>query len=226
METFFILLAIVFVPFIWFIIRMLRYTDETIGENSPLYKTRMYQVSAWDYFVKFDKVGWAVCAIMMLTLSKIMIDVAVNQEPLAWLFVLTFAAASVLFGSFFYVDWQYWSITRHVAITLDPTQPSIIVDSPTTYSVLTPQNVTHIEHHLKKSSNSKDPLGGYGYFLFYTESGQAVQVNNNFFVHIEFLERFFKYIPSTVVMHRMPWPNTIPLSENQERSNFDTPNQR
>lgn len=229
METFFILLAIVFVPFIWFIARVLRFTDNTIGENSPRYKSRTYEVSFRDYFFTFEKVSWIACTIMMLVLSKIMVDVALNQEPLAWLFVLTFATAAAFFGSCFYVDWQYWLITRGVKITLDPTQPAIIVDSPSTYNVLPPEKILRIEEHRKDSGKVSRMLADYGFFLLYTTDGQSIPINFILlggFVYTEFVERFFSTIPRTIIWHQSAWPVELDYVRKSESPNFATPNQR
>jgi hypothetical protein len=229
METFFILLAIVFIPFIWFIVRMLRFTDETIGENSPLYKIRTYEVSFNDYFFTFEKIGWAVCAFMMLLLSKIMVDAALTQEPLLWLFVLTFAAGSALFVSLFYVDWQYWLITRGVKVILDPIQPAIIVDSPSTYNILTPDNILRIEEHRKDPGKVSRMLADYGYFLIYTKDGHCIPINFILlggFVYTEFVERFFSTVPRTTIWHKSAWPSELDNLRMSKSPNFATPNQR
>ncbi|ADB41326.1 hypothetical protein [Spirosoma linguale] len=220
MATFFILLVLVFVPFGWFIARALRFTNETVGENSPLYKERSYQFTASQYFLGFFKLLMATVLIEMLALGYMLTKQAINQEP--YLFFLAFFFGVVCAGMsalFFYVDWQYWTITRNTLITLNPFELSITVDTPYYTSILTPKNVVQIEHHRKETSNSKDPLGDYGYFLFYTNDGQITRINNIFFADIEFLERFFSTVPHTLVLHRIPW-----ISDHTEAGNPIAPN--
>ncbi|WP_353722866.1 hypothetical protein [Dyadobacter sp. 676] len=53
METLIVFL-IVFVPFGWFMWKVLRYTRDTIGRNSPMKVSRFYETSAWWYFVRMD----------------------------------------------------------------------------------------------------------------------------------------------------------------------------
>lgn len=67
METFFILAVVVFLPFVWFIVRMLRFTEETVGDDSLAFgletsekRTRTYQFSASDYFGMFIKINGSV----------------------------------------------------------------------------------------------------------------------------------------------------------------------
>lgn len=214
MKNFFLLFTIIFVPFAWFLYRALRYTKETIGEDSPLYTEQTYHFSAYSYFCKFYKVLLAIVLAEMLFLIDVMTRAAVNQqEPLIFLFVLLFVAFAGFLGFFFYFDWQYWTITRNILITLNPLLPGIVVASPRVDRVLTPENVLRIEHHVKKITSAKDPLGGYGYFLFYTRDGQVTLVNDVFLIHVEFLKRFFSTVPSGIIYHKLPWVGGINWQE-------------
>ncbi len=224
METFLFLLTIVFVPFAWFIVRALRYTNETVGKDSPVYKERMYQFSASQYFGDFLRIANPVIVVMMLFLTFITSKEAFKQqEPLLFIFPFFFFGFAGMFCFVIYFDWQYWKITRNVLITFNPLEKSITVDCPTQYKILTADSVKRIEKHIKKTSNSKDVLGGYGYYLFYTTDGQITRINNIFFSHIahfEFLERFFPHTPQTLVEHRLPWITDINKIENSTLPNF------
>lgn len=224
MHTFFILLIVVFAPFVWFIVRSIRYTNETVGEDSPVYRERTYEFSDYQYFGQFTKLLLAFILIQMIMIVYVMSKAAIIQhEPLLFLFVLLFSAFVGYLGFVFYFDWQYWTITRNVLITFNPLKKSITVNGPTQYSVLTPDNVVRIEQHIKKISSSKDPLGGYGYYLFYTTDNQITRVNNLFFSHIghfEFLERFFPNTPQTIVEHRLPWITDLNQTKNTNAPNF------
>lgn len=201
-----LLLALVFIPFFWFIHKILRYTSKTIGDESPLYSEQSYSISAYDYFFKLFKILLASLPPQMIFLAWITAKEAIRlHEPLLLLFPLCFVAFAAYFCFIFYIDWQYWTITRNVRMTLNPHVPSITISNPNQSSFLTPLSVVRIEHHLRKTENSKDPLGGYGYFLFYDTDQNVTQLNNIFLIHVEFLERFFKDVPQTIVWHTYPW---------------------
>ena len=224
METFLILFALVFGLFFWYLSRAFQYTQETVGENSPIYRERTYQFTASEYFINFLKIANPVMVFMMLVLAFITGKAAIRQEePLLFIFSPIFLGFAGMFCFYIYFDWHYWTITRNVLVTFSPLEKSITVDDPIQYSVLTSDNVTRIEHHIRRSNNSKDPLGGYGYYLFYTSDGQITQLNNIFFSHIghlEFLERFFPNTPQTIVEHRLPWPTDLNQIENTNSPNF------
>lgn len=46
--------SIVFAPFVWYIWRMLRFTKDTIGGNSPLKVSRTFVTTPWNYFLQFE----------------------------------------------------------------------------------------------------------------------------------------------------------------------------
>ncbi|WP_460910142.1 hypothetical protein [Spirosoma areae] len=214
METFFMLMVLVFLPFGWFMLRMLRFTNETVGEDSPVYRERTYQFSASQYFGQFTKLLLAFLIIGMPILVYVMIKVAIQQDQFIGLLFAFFFSVFVLFLTFFfYVDWLYWIITRNISITFNPFQSSLTIHSLKGSICLTTDNLSRIEEHLTKSSNSKYVFDRYGYILFYTTDGQIVQINNIFFSHIghvEFIERFFQKIPKTIVWHRLlAWPIRI-----------------
>ncbi len=222
-------MAIVFLPAGWFLFRMLRFTNETVGPNSPLHRERTYQFSAAQYFGEFTKILILIVLIMSFVLSYIMSEVAFQQEPLVAAFVLFFLGCAGLLCYYFYFDWQFWTITRHVELTLNPLQPSITIKSPTQDKVLTPTTVTRIEHHLIKVDNSKNPFSGYGYFLFYTEDKHVIRLNNlfiNHIGHIEFMERFFSATPSAIVRHLFPWTPDFNPVQKPEAANFDSQTER
>lgn len=224
METFFILMVVVFLPFGWFIIRMLRYTKETVGADSPLTKERTYHISAAQYFSIFSESTLnAFVAIMMLVLAFITTREAIRQDLLLLLFPVCFLTFTGFFCFFIYFDWQYWTLTRNMLVTFNPFHPSITVDSPTQYYLLTPDNVVHIERHEKDSRRVSRMVAGYGYYLFYAIDGQIIQVNNRFFndfIRTEFLERFFPNTPQSVIRHSSTWTTDLNYSGKLKSPNF------
>ncbi len=231
METFLVLLLIIFVPFVWFIRRMLRFTDETVGDDSLVFgletspnRTRTYQFSASDYFGTFLKGMYAFVFVQMLVVSLMLMQFVPEQEGILRLllvaFILGFLAFALYIAYFFYVDWRFWTITRNVALTLDPYKPSITVEGPHgNFEVFTPDTLSHIEHYLIKIDNSKHPLHGYGCFCLYGTSGQTVWINNIFFSGFsspEFLGRLFPHVPITIVWQKFPGTSMISQIENRQ----------
>lgn len=53
METL-IVFSIIFVPMGWVIWRMIRFTRDTVGTNSPLKVKRIYKTTFWSYFANAD----------------------------------------------------------------------------------------------------------------------------------------------------------------------------
>ncbi|GAB3898113.1 hypothetical protein [Spirosoma agri] len=230
METFFILFVLIFVPFIWYINRAITYTSDTVGENAPLQRERTYQFSASQYFGTLIKVLEAQLLIMMPVLAVIVVRAGIRQELyVCFLLAPCFLIFAGYLLFYFYFDWQYWIITRHVTLTLNPDDQSITIDSPARYSVLTPNTVVRIEHHLQKMDNPKNPLAGYGYYLFYEADGQITQLNNIFISHIghvEFIERFFGHVPQALIWHRLAWATDVKPVEMPDSPNFASQNQR
>lgn len=218
------LFALVFGLFFWYLSRAFRYTNETVGKDSPVHRERTYQFTALQYFSDFLRIANPIMVVMMLSLAFITGKAAVRQEePLLFIFSPIFLGFGGLFCFAIYFDWQYWTITRNVLLTFNPFKKSITVDGPARYNILTPENVVRIEQHTKKTSNSKDLLGGYGYYLFHTTDGQIMQINNIFFSHIghfEFLKHFFPNTPITVVEHRLPWVTDLSQTKNTKSPNF------
>ena len=223
METFFILAIIVLLPFVWFIRRMLRFTDETVGDDSLAFgletspnRTRTYQFSEADYFGTFLKVMYAVLFVMMLVLTFILLKAPLPQGTMQWatLFfaVVCFPASAAYIAYFFYIDWRFWTITRNVLVTFEPYTPAITINGPQDFGEFTPDTLSHIEQHLLKIDNSKHPLHGYGCLYLHGTDGQLVRVNAIFFQNFSqqsFLERYFPDASVTVVQHPFPFTSMI-----------------
>ena len=223
MQTFLILLAIIFVPFVWFIRRMLRFTNETVCDDSLVFgldtspnRTRTYQFSEADYFGTFDKALYAFTFLMMLIVAYVILQVPPQLGILARLTLLLALLSVLAFAGyiayFFYIDWKFWTITRHVSVTFDPYTPSITIDGPQDFAVFTPGTLSHIDQHILKIDNYKHPLFGYGCFCMHRTDGQFVWVNAAFFNGFSarsFLERFFPPVPVTTVHHKFPYVSII-----------------
>lgn len=225
METFFILFTLVFALFLWYLDRAFQYTNETVGDYSPVYIERTYHFSAAQYFGQFIKFLLASLLFGMPFLVYVVIKAAIlHDQPVCFLFAFFFSAFALFLAFFFYVDWLYWLITRNTAITFDPLQPSLTIHYSNQSVRLTAKNLLRIEEHRTKSGNSKYLFDGYGYILLYTTDGQIAQINNIFFNHVghtEFIERFFKNVSKTIVWHHpLAWPTHIEIRQKSTVKNF------
>lgn len=191
---------------------------------------RTYHFSARRYFGQLEKCSLAFLFVMMPLLTWISFNVAIQQEWFIGYFLsLAFLTFTAFIAFYFYFDWQYWTITRNVHITLNPFQPSITVQSPIRDWILTPDTVLRIEEHIKDPRTVSKLMAFYGYLLFYTTDGQIVQINSIFlrgFVYTEFLENFFRDTPRTVIWHQSTWTTDLDYVRKSESPNFATPNER
>jgi|GEM_PF-2383974 len=226
METFLILLAIIFVPFVWFIWRMLRFTDETVGDDSLAFgletsenRTRTYRFSDSDYFGTFEKVMNYILFLAMIWIVFLLTKIAMQQDARVFVFVPFFIVFAGFFGFVIYIDQKFWTITRSVSVTFDPYTPSITIEGPQQFAMFTPDTVSHVDHHLLKIDNYKHPLFGYGCFCFHGTDGQLIWVNTAFFKSFSqqsFLERFFPPVSVTTVQHKFPYTSILDQIESEQ----------
>lgn len=204
MNTF-LLFALIFIPFVWSIWQLVRYTDETIGDRSPVYSIQTYSVTALQHFGTFTHIILLTLSLLMLATVALLIP-AIVAQPSALLILPLLLAIVGLTAFFCYFDWQYWKLVRGKAVTMNPFEQSIQVDDGISQIVLTPANVIHLEHHTKISTSTKDLLAIYGYCVFCTEENQTVVLSNRYFIENELLERYFKTVLQTHTGHKLPWP--------------------
>ena len=184
MQTFLILLTIIFVPFIWFIRRMLRFTDETVGDDSLVFglenspnRIRSYQFSDVNQFGSIDRLvnAFVLMAIVWFTFFLV---VGVFVTPAYLLILLPFAllvsplARQIAF--FFYVSRKFQTLTYHTRVTFDPYTPSLLINQRHHTDTLTPHTLNRIEHHRIKTKRSRDPLHLYGFYCFHRTDSRAV----------------------------------------------------
>lgn len=209
MKTFW-LFALIFIPFTWFIIRALRFTDETIGKRSPVYSVQSYRISSLQHFGTLVHILLGVVVVMMLATARLLLP-EIPRQPSVLIVLLGVLAIIAVPCFFYYVDWQYWKLVRDKTITLNPETSSIQVDNGISQVALTPATLMRIEQHIKRTTSTRDPLGLYGYYVFYPVSVPPVVLSNTYFLHNEFLDRYFKEVPQTQIEHKIPWPPTAEL---------------
>jgi len=129
METLVVFL-IVFLPFGWFMWVTLRFTRDTIGENSPLKVRRIYYITEWQYFVNLNSLMLYFLmgmGVILLRLSFTMyVSYTVSNPLLARLFVL-FLAIELLVLSIYMIaiDINHWKYIQGVVIETIPEEHAL-----------------------------------------------------------------------------------------------------
>jgi hypothetical protein len=126
---------VVFLPMGWLLWRMLRFTRDTIGTNSPLKVQRIYQTTFRSFFVKIDYLFVG----MLLVMTAVMVNAALfatfsGPDPVIGrtiFFVISFVflclAAVILI-----VDLNHWPYARGVVITTFPEEHELDIQLPDT----------------------------------------------------------------------------------------------
>ncbi|WP_373512002.1 hypothetical protein [Persicitalea sp.] len=99
MDTF-LIFVFIFGLFAWGMWRLLKYTRDTVGENSPLKMSRVYQISEFRYFTGFEGIITFGLFVMAIILSFMIfrIPVSSNDSPML-VYVMLFLMLIVFWGS-------------------------------------------------------------------------------------------------------------------------------
>ncbi|MEZ0485677.1 hypothetical protein [Fibrella aquatica] len=205
----FLLFAVPFSLVGWLIYIMLRYTRESIGEDSPLKRVVVYQYGEWDFL------KWANTPILVL-LSFMVIWICwllfTNSDTAAkpWHYILIGSAFLFCAGLFYIVykvsqlEKRFWAIIDDTALELDPATKSITVFRAGTSTSLTADTVALIESHVVERS-SKSPY----YFYRFIDYDDNVTYFFDYGKGLRFaIEEYFKGVPMTWVEHKFPF-NTV-----------------
>ena len=124
MDTFFIFFF-VFGIFVWCIWQLLSYTRNTIGGNSPLKVTRVYQISELAYFTKLDNLfsySFLVLGLMFFKLIFTLRTAPDSANPwMGYLVAITFGFIFLTIGIFYLIlDLNHWKYTEDVILTTHP----------------------------------------------------------------------------------------------------------
>lgn len=209
--TAFVLFASVFLLFGWFIYRMLRYTNESVGEASPIKTTVVYQYGASDFLQWTNTPLWIFLCLISVWASWIVLSY-LDTATSIWHYVLAISIIAVcvalfyLLNKLFLLEEQFWTIIRHTALVLDPTTKSITVHRAGTSTVLNADTVAQIESHITAQGKF-----AYFYFCFIDHDGNATF----FFDYGKGLgfaiEAYFKGVPMKWIEHKFPF-KTVSVS--------------
>ncbi len=205
----FLLFASVFLVFGWFTYRMIRYTRDSVGTDSPLERAVVYRYSEWD-FLSWRQTPLIVSISLFLVWIFWVLLANLNTATSPWQYVIVFSMLALCAGYFyllnklFLLEEQLWTIIRDTSLTLDPAMQSITVHRSGTSTVLTASTVALIESHITGRST-------YHHFRFVDHTGR-----DTFFYDygkgLGFaIEAYFKAVPMKWVEHKFPF-NTVPVA--------------
>jgi len=129
MDTF-ILLVVIFGLFAWGLWWLLKYTRDTVGENSPLKASRVYQVSELKYFTGFDGIMASLMVLMgvILFVQLARMPLPVNDSHSIFFYLVFFVAPLSLLGLgalSFTLQLNHWPYVRDVVIKTNPDDHSL-----------------------------------------------------------------------------------------------------
>lgn len=131
METLLIFLLF-FGLFAWGMWKLLRFTRDTVGENSPLKVQRVYQISGFKYFLGFDGIMAVLSSlagvILFFQLLGLIVPIAQSHLPLVYLTLFLAPASLMGLSAFtFALLLNHWPYVRDVVIVTNPADHSLSI---------------------------------------------------------------------------------------------------
>ncbi|MET7258679.1 hypothetical protein [Dyadobacter fermentans] len=125
-----IVFLIVFVPMGWLMWRMLQSTRDSIGSRSPLKVNRVYETTAWSFFVSFESF-YALHALLFGGFSAycvIFVRFATPNPELGRLLMSLLGLIVTGLGIMIVaVDLNHWKFARHITIETFPKEHELEV---------------------------------------------------------------------------------------------------
>ncbi len=207
----FLLLAGVFSVFGWFIYRLIRYSNESVGADSPLERAVVYQYSEWGFLSWRQTPLIAPIPLFLIWVCWILLT-SLDTATTSWHYVLAFCMPALCAGLFYLLNKlllledKFSTIIDSTAIELDPATKSITVHRAGTATVLTADTVALIESHTTAQGKF-----AYYHFRFVGHDGRDTYFYD-YGKGLRFaIEAYFKGVPMTWVEHKFPF-NTVPVA--------------
>jgi hypothetical protein len=196
-----LLIAIFFSIFVLLIWRLIIYSLN-IGKYSPVKVSRSYEITAFQYFTKFDSLFIYYTGLFSLfVLSKVPDTFSPSVYLYDWrnpaiLLTIGFLSLSLTF-SYMYLDLMYWRHSKNVRITYYPEEKIITIDFPERTLTLRDGDIRHIE---MISSGGKIQ---FGYSIYSLTNGDSFILTDRIPGTWAILE-YFKRIPIKMTEKRFP----------------------
>ncbi|GAB2782865.1 hypothetical protein GCM10027275_28370 [Rhabdobacter roseus] len=193
----------------WYIWRMLRYTRDTVGENSPFVVKRTYQLTAQEYWNSWTmRINYMLYSVCVLALISPFWALPFRADGASNTGMLTIGY--ILYGIFWLLcfclllhngilDLNYWHHSRDKTIIFDPQAGTVQFITPT--QVLTLRDKAELKK-IVAYSNDK-PKNSYGYYRLYFAGGEELILTDRspglwvvleYFQHA-FTESHYQYFP-------------------------------
>lgn len=213
-----IALGITALFFIVAITALLRYTQKSVGVDSPLHQRVTYQITAGDYFTRFGYIFLFVLGILVVYLSYVVLRYALPTATTVWHYALVVSCIGVsvvalyMINLVFRLDEQYWRITRDVVVTLDPDEKRLTIQYPTQTISFVAKDLRAIER-VGAGFHSSKLVRGYEHWYFHLIDGRVALLNrySSYLDHV--LETYFGHVPIIYQERRVPWIEPINRSE-------------
>ena len=166
METVIVFL-VVFIPVVWGIWRMLLFTRDTIGRNSPLKTFRTYKTTPWSFFVRMDPLA----GLGAFLFSGYLFNVALfgyippeEHEVLSRIFLFVLAFLMITIGIFVFALYSnHWRYAKGIIINTFPDTHELEIAFPDVRFRLNSNNIERVREY--NNDNVKLPLICTEYFL-------------------------------------------------------------
>lgn len=211
MNTFW-LFAFIFGLFSWGLYKLFRYTAQTVGDESPIYRLVRYAYREDDLFKWSNALYLVVFVVFWFWICWIMVA-NLHTATRFWHYALFFLALTLwliliwLTVKLTQLERRLWqSVIGHTAITLDPQTQSITVERHGECIQLTAENTLSIDRHWINQGRFS-----YQFYLFTNRNGDTVRIfdyGNGFLFGIE---AYFKGIPVLFIEHRYPFRSVLSI---------------
>jgi len=211
-----LLFLIVFAPFVFFILRMLRHTRESLGDGSPLVRS---VTVTWDrnrFFTRFTVLLLLPLPPMGLLYIGMGVATFVRQpdQVLGAVFLMLLGVATVALVAFiFSQQYRLWKQVRDKRVTFDPVLKTITIAEADGSVVVSSQNVSSIESHIAHRSNKRPD---WAYYTFVLTDGRRFSLHDLFVTADDLLESYFPGTVQVLVSHKAIWSepeNDSPIGE-------------
>ncbi|HEV7381476.1 MAG TPA: hypothetical protein VGN64_16880 [Dyadobacter sp.] len=191
---------VVFLPIGWFLWRMLRYTRDTIGTNSPLKVQRIYHTTFQSIFIRIDYILVVICAFMGgVFIYAALFSTFSGLDPITGrtiLFVMSSIVLS-LAAVILVVDLNHWPYTRGVVITTFPDEHELDVQLPDATFRIKKGDIRKISIY---HNNARLQLGFAQYHL---QNGDSFLLSFRT-EGLEVIQEYFKGIPVEEFVYHIP----------------------
>jgi hypothetical protein len=201
-----LLFLLVFIPFGWFVWRMLRFTRDTVGDNSPLKVPRTYTVSCWQYFTSLHMFLSYILYVSCLTVVALPLVAKIPWDaaplPLWVLFPLVGLVGLLLIGFFLHnllLDLNYWQHTRNKTLHFYPDRRTVTLETPERTYELRREDVLGLESY----SNHRHSRNVYMYYRLKLANGEELIFTDRS-AGFGFILEYFGQLPHQAHYQRFP----------------------